>query len=200
MDPQPTSELDQPQDEATDAVAPVETADQAASPADDQPEPDVAPTTSAAPEQALSWQATEYIHHHKGAAWYVGVVVVIAVLLAVAVIFKLWLSIGVFTVMGLALIVYAHKPPRVLNYELDEDGVAIDTKHYPYKQFRSFGVISDVEWHAIDLEPTQRFMPRLTVLFGDNDFDAIVGHLQLHLPRVDRQPDLIERLSRYLRF
>ncbi len=152
------------------------------------------------PEDPLAWQASEYIHHHKGARWYIGLAVIMGVLLLVAYIFQLWLSIGVFIAMALAIIVYAHRPPRVLSYKLSSDGVDIESKHYSYSTFRSFGVISDEDWHAIDLEPTQRFMPRLTLLFGDDQFDDIVDHLTLHLPRTDRRPDVVERLSRYLRF
>jgi hypothetical protein len=85
-------------------------------------------------------------------------------------------------------------------YELTPKGISIDGKSYAYKEFRSFGVLSDVEWHTIDLEPTKRFSPRITVLFSDDDFDEIVGHLELHLPREDQRPDVIDRLSRYLRF
>ena len=151
-------------------------------------------------EPAFSWQASEFVHHHKGIGWYATLAAAVLVLSILAVIFKFWLSIGVFLAMGAAIAVYAHKPPRVLTYGLDADGVSIEGKAYPYKNFRSFGVISDADWHTIDLEPTQRFMPRLTVLFGDDDFDTIVDHLSLHLPRFDRQPDLIERATRYLRF
>jgi hypothetical protein len=151
-------------------------------------------------EPTFTWQASEYVHHHKGAGWYVGLAIVVGLLIIVAILFKFWLSIGVFLAMGAAIAVYAQKPPRVLTYELDSDSVTIEGKAYPYKNFRSFGVISDIEWHTIDLEPTQRFMPRLTVLFSDDDFDSIVDHLSAHLPRADRQPDVIERLTRYLRF
>ena len=152
------------------------------------------------PEQPITWQASEYVHHHKGASWYLGLAVIVVILLAIAIIFHLWLSVGVFLAMGVAIVVYAQKPPRTLTYQLDGVSVTIEGKSYPYHNFRSYAVLSDVEWHAIDLEPTQRFMPRMTVLFGDDDFDLIVGHLDLHLPRVDRNPDMIERLSRYLRF
>lgn len=158
-----------------------------------------APVTSGR-EVAYSWQASEYVHHHKGLSWYAGLAGILIVLLAIAVLTKQWLSIAVFAVMGAAIAVYANKPPRVLTYELDGTSIAIEGKVYPYKTFRSFSVMRDAEWHSIDLEPTQRFMPRMTLLFADDDYDTIVSHLDLHLPQVDRKPDVIERLSRYLRF
>ena len=149
---------------------------------------------------SFAWQASEYIHHDKGKAWYGLLSLGVIALLAVAYFTHQWLSIAVFVVMAVAVIVYAKKPPRTLTYELSEDGIAIDGHDYPFGQFRSFAVMPDLSWHAIDLEPTQRFMPRLTVLFETVDLDAVVGHLSQYLPRVDRQPDMIERLTRYLRF
>ena len=117
-----------------------------------------------------------------------------------AAITRQWLSIGVFAAMGLALGVYAGKSPRVLSYQLDEKGLTIGDKFHPYDRFRSFGVIEDVAWHSIDLEPTQRFMPRLSIMFDSQHFDQIVEILTRQLPRQDRRPDWAERLSRRLKF
>ncbi len=168
-------------------------------------QPAAAPATPTPPPvpvdpTALTWQASEYVHHDKRIAWHLGLFAIIAVLIAVAALTHQWLSIGVFIVMAVALVVYANKPPRVLNYAITDDGIQIDTKNYPFDSFKSFSVIQDVAWHVIDLEPTKRFMPRLTILFDDAQHDAIVEALGAYLPEEDRQPDLIERLARYLKF
>lgn len=151
-------------------------------------------------EPTFQWQASEYVQHHKGVGWYLGLVAIVLILLGVAFINQQWLGIAVLLVMAIAVVVYANKPPRILTYMLDFKGITIESKFYAYDQFRSFSVLQDSEWHAIDLEPTQRFMPRLTIIFVSEDLDGIVEHLSLHLPRTDRQPDLIERLTRYVRF
>jgi hypothetical protein len=153
-----------------------------------------------AQEVAFRWQASEYVHHRKGAVWYAGLIGLVIVLIAVAVIFKYWLEIGLFLTMAGAIFVYARKPPRVLTYELTPQGISVDGKTYPYSAFRSFDVVPDESWHAIELEPVQRFSPRLVILFDEQDFDEIVAHLELHLPRVDRMPDAIERFTRFIRF
>jgi hypothetical protein len=152
------------------------------------------------PEMAFSWEASEFVHHHKSPLWYAGLIAGVVVLAAAAVWLRLWLEIGVFIVMAIAIIVYASKPPRTLLYELSADGLHVDGKQYHFNFFRSFSVVADEEWHSIDLEPVKRLSPRVTVLFDTEDFDEIVGHLELHLPREDREPDLIERFSRYVRF
>jgi hypothetical protein len=151
-------------------------------------------------EVAFSWQASEYVHHNKGMNWYAGLAAGVAVLVGIAALTRQWIDIVLFAMVGAALVIYGRKPPRLMTYELTPKGIRIDGKDYMYSEFRSFGVLPDVEWHTIDLEPTQRFSPRITVLFSDDDFKNIVGHLELHLPRVDRKPDLVEQLTRYLRF
>jgi hypothetical protein len=148
----------------------------------------------------LSWQASEYIHHHKPALWYVGVFGAVAVLLLLGIITKQWSGMVVLVLMTVAVLVYANKQPRVLNYSLTNDGIIIDTKFHPYNQFRSFGVVMDVGWHSIDLDPIKRFMPRLTILLEDHHVDDVIEALSRQLPRHDRGPDVIERWSRKLKF
>jgi hypothetical protein len=151
-------------------------------------------------EVAFRWEASEYVHNHKTSSWYFGLGVLMIVLIGLAILLHYWLEIIAFPLMGVAIVVYARRPPRTLMYELTPNGITIDGREMPFTEFRSFGVLSDVEWHTIDLEPAKRFSPRLAIIFDTDDFEAIVGHLELHLPRVDRDPDVVERLSRLIRF
>lgn len=153
-----------------------------------------------AEEVAFSWQASEYVHHIKGAGWYAALFGITAVLVIVMAVLKFWLTIALFLVMAGAIVVYARKPPRLLTYELTPEGITIEGKVYPYAYFRSFTVFSDANWHSIELEPSRRFMPPISLLFQEQDFEAIVSHLELHLPLIDREPDMIEKLTRYVRF
>jgi hypothetical protein len=151
-------------------------------------------------EVVFSWEASEYVNHHKGILWYCGLAAGVAVLVGISALLHLWLEIVMFAMMAVALVVYANKAPRTMSYELQPDSITIDGKEFKYSEFKSFGVLPDTEWHTIDLEPTKRWSPRVTMLFGQEDYEAIVGHLELHLPRVDRKPDTVERATRYLRF
>lgn len=152
------------------------------------------------PEINLSWQASEYIHHQKRPLWYVILFMAVALLLVAGILTHQWSGLVVLAAMTAAVVVYSNKPPRTLNYSLTNDGIVIESKFYEYAQFKSFAVISDVAWHSIDLDPVKRFAPRLTILFGDDDLDSIVEALSKELPRVDRQPDVIERATRFLKF
>jgi hypothetical protein len=167
---------------------------------DNGPMPQQGATPAGPPEVTFSWQASEFVHHQKSVGWYATLAGAVLLLIVVAVIFHFWLEIGVFLVMGIAVFIYAQKPPRTMLYELSSAGIHIDGRVYPFADFRSFGVMPDEDWHSIDLEPSKRFNPRIVLLFDPQDLDDIVGHLEQRLPRVDRKPDTIERLTRYLRF
>ena len=164
-----------------------------------QPEADLA-VPEAEPSEDFAWEASEYLHHDKQPGWFFILGGVTLALVVAAVLTQQWFSIPVVILIGVSILVYGVKQPRVLRYALTEDGIEIGPKLYPYKNFRSFAVIQDVAWHTIDLEPTQRFMPRLTILFDDEHFPDIVSLLSEQLPEVHRTPDWVERLARYLKF
>ena len=166
----------------------------------DQPAPDNQTAEPAETITPFNWQASEYVHHEKGPLWYGGLVVLLALLTVVAVLTHEWLAIAVFVFMFLAVVVYGSRQPRTLNYGISQDGIDIEGKNYAFDSFRSFSVTEDVAWHSVDLEPTQRFMPRLTLLLDNEHVSEIVSRLESQLPRFDRKPDLIERVARYLRF
>lgn len=164
-----------------------------------QDQPEVADSTPNLPP-LLSWEASEYIGHSHGIGWYLGVVVATAALVATSLlVFKEWLSAVVTVLMMVALVVYARRAPRVLKYMLNEAGIGIGPKFFPFTQFRSFAILSEHNFFTIELEPLRRFMPRLSIFLDKEDANAVSDALEKHLPREDRKPDAIDRLSRKLK-
>ncbi len=147
-----------------------------------------------------SWHASEYIFHSKPVTWYLALWVIVLVVCGGLVFLQQWLSIAVIVVMALAISVYTRKEPRELQYMLDSHGVTVDGKLIAYNLFHSFSVAQEMSWHEIDLEPTKRFVPRLTLICATADAGQIEQILAAHLPRQDRLPDWVERASRRLRF
>ncbi|HUC87369.1 MAG TPA: hypothetical protein VMR75_03575 [Candidatus Saccharimonadales bacterium] len=152
------------------------------------------------PSHSFTWEASEFVHHEKPAIWYIGLWLAVAIICGILGLLRQWVSIAVVIVMALAVLVYSRKEPRTLQYAVDDHGVSINGKLSPYAHFRSFNLQVEVGWQEIDLEPSQRFAPRLTLLADADNIDQIEAILTNHLPKVDRDPDLIERLSRYLKF
>lgn len=148
-----------------------------------------------------SWTASEYIAHHKGANWYV-----LLGLITFGLAFLVYLvSRDVITVITIAVVAvsfgfFASRPPRTLNYKIDQNGITIGDKLYPYVILRSFSVQQEGGIRSIFLTPLKRFMPGISLYYPPDQEDLILNTISSYLPHEERQPDAIDRLMRRVRF
>lgn len=172
------------------------------------PEDDMTPvddTTSRAQhrpvnDEPVRWQATEYIQRDKNPLWFVlfGIVIIGLMALAIFLIQSITFAILV-PVMAAALLVYSHRPPRVLDYTLSRQGLHINDRLYPFNEFKGFGVIQDDDEYSVLLIPTKRFKPGVSVYFPEEAGEAIVDTLGARLPMEELHLDLIDKVIRKLR-
>lgn len=166
-----------------------------------QPEP----TAPAAPTHrnpsAITWTASEYIAHDKSAGWYVSVGLGSAALaLIIYLLTNDSLSAGIVVVVGIMFGVIASRQPRTLPYAVDEAGVTIGQKFYPYTDFKSFAVMEEDAIYSIMLLPMKRFMPGVSLYYPPNQEEEILETLSDFLPHEPRTADVVDRLARKLRF
>lgn len=151
-------------------------------------------------DQAVRWQASEYIYREKNRLWYIifGIVVVGLIALAILV-FRSYTFAILIPVMAVALVVYSRRAPPMHNYNLSRKGLHVNDKLYPYEQFKEFGLIHGDDQFSVMLVPRERFKPGLTVYFPEDVGEAVVDMLAARLPMHDVQLDPIDRLIRALR-
>ena len=157
-------------------------------------------TQVAEPEETISWQASEFIHHAKNPKWYLILGTAVLLLIAIMVWMQHYFGAVVIALMAVALAKYSNQQPRVLNYRISSKGIEIDDKLYSFKEFRSFAIFNDLGWHAIDLDSVKRFMPNLTILLENKDLEKITSVLASHLPKIEKRPDFIDNWTRKLKF
>lgn len=153
------------------------------------------------PEQEpVQWQAVEYLQHTKTPIWYVGFVVVVALLMVAALLLmKSWTFAILIPVMAVALIVYSHRPLRQLNYVLSSKGLHINEQLHPLGEFKSFGVMQDESLNSLILIPVKRFRPSLTVYFPTEVGERIVDTLGAYIPMQPVHLDAFDKIVRKLR-
>ena len=150
--------------------------------------------------EPVRWQAHEYIHHEKGFGWFFLFTLTVLGLIALAVFVLQSLSFAILIpVMAAALVVYTHRPPRLIDYTLSRQGLHVNDRLYTFGEFKSFGVIHDDGEYSIMLVPTKRFRPGVTVYFPEEAGEAIVDMLGARLPMQELRLDMIDRLIRKLR-
>src|SRR6476646_4679228 len=92
----------------------------------------------------IQWQAPEYVQERRSPWWFIGFWAVAVVLMALAAfIIRSWSFAILVPAMAAALMIYSHRPPRMLNYVLSEKGLYINEKLHPISEFRSFGIMKD---------------------------------------------------------
>lgn len=149
----------------------------------------------------VSWTASEYIEHKKGFGWYLMLVVGAAVITAVL----YWItrdivSSAIVIVLIVVFAVVANRKPRVLEYRLDQNGLAIGNKFYAYVDFKSFTMEEVGVVKSITFLPLKRFMPSISLYFAPEDEAKITNTLSQFLPYEQRPPDTIDRFMRSIRF
>ncbi len=153
------------------------------------------------PEQVLlSWQAPEFVQTHKPAGWYVGIILFFAVLIGLALLTRQYITVGLFALMGIVLVMYSNRPPRVLEYQISNYGVTVGDKKYLFDDFSSYYEISDYGRPLLELVPNKRFGTLVSLPPKSDEIEQIEQTLGQMLPKTESQQDYIDKLFRYLRF
>lgn len=150
----------------------------------------------------ISWTASEYISHEKNTGWYVmlGIGTALVTMLIYFLSGGSILSSVVVLLICISIGVLGARQPGSVQYSLESDGVHIGQKFYPYHNFKSFSLVQDEGVASIWLKPLKRFLPPVNMYYSPEDEDKIVNMLDNFLPREDREPDAIDRLSHRFRF
>lgn len=152
-------------------------------------------------EDPVTWTASEYVDHGKGASWFVlfglGLVALVGLIYFFS---KDILATILVGVAGLMFGIFAARPPRVLTYVIDNHGITIGERHHPFNELKSFTLLEEGGLPSLMILPLKRFMPPITIFFDPRDEDKIIDALALHLPHEDKEPDLVDRLMSHIRF
>lgn len=150
----------------------------------------------------LSWTASEFIAHEKSITWYLLLMLVAAVLITLSFLLtkgdKIVTVVTAFSVLSFG--VFASRKPRTLEYLLDHSGLTIGGKHYTYAMFKSFSVQKEDAIDSIFLMPMKRYLPGLTLYYPQEQEDKVIDTLSSYLPHELREPDMVDRLMRKVRF
>ena len=152
-------------------------------------------------DQSVSWTASEFVHHEKSPGWYLSLTIAAGVLAAlIYFVLRDVVSAGVVLVAAFIFGIYAAHKPRQLEYQLDQSGLTIADKHYPYHEFKTFSLQPEGAFASIVFMPLKRFAPVTTIYYPPEDEDKILTVLSAHLPFEEPRRDAVDSLMRRIRF
>jgi hypothetical protein len=150
---------------------------------------------------AVAWTASEYIDHDQGAGWYAGLFGGAAVLAGlIYLLTKDLFALGVIIVLAVIAAIAAGRKPEQIPYEVSSHGIKIGDRSYNYQTFKSFCILQEGGLNSISLLPLKRLMPRISLYYDPGDEEKIIDILSARLPYEEHKVDLVEKISRRLRF
>ncbi|MES2216701.1 MAG: hypothetical protein V4481_05420 [Patescibacteria group bacterium] len=151
-----------------------------------------------ATEPLIAWQAPEHFHTTKTSDWYWAVGIVTLALAAVAFIFGNIIS-GIFVlVAAAALVLHAAHPARVLDIEINDRGIAIHGRLYPFVSLESFWIPHDQYPAKLIIKSHKLFMPLIVLYIDDIDPEEVRNVLIKYIAETEHhEPFLKHILERF---
>jgi len=154
-----------------------------------------------ADNNTISWQAPEFKHYEKNTLWYMGVVAVVVLLVALA-IFRsdIFGAISVMIIAGI-VIYLSTKSPEIVTIELTDKGIQVGPAFHPYKTIRNFWIVDTANHRSLNFETTT-FLNRVQIIeLEDQDPEFIKQYLLQYLPEHDeREETAAQRFMHRMRF
>lgn len=147
-----------------------------------------------------SWNAPEFTFTNKPAGWYFLLALFFVAMIGLAIYTHQYLTIGLLVLMCVALVIYAQRRPRTLNYTITTHGVYVGEKSYHFDNFSAFYEISDYGQRVFELVPSKQLGTLVSLPIQEGEERTIEGLLGSVLPKVPPRNDVIDRLLRTLRF
>ena len=111
----------------------------------------------------ISWSAPEHYHVEKSSDWYWGVSIIAGTIAALAFIFGNVIF-GIFIIVAtVALLLHAHKPPRIIQCEINDRGIIAGDVFYPFLSLDSFWIDAHERPAKILIKSQKFFMPYITI-------------------------------------
>ena len=150
-------------------------------------------------QSGISWQAEEYITREHNVGWYFGLFGIGLALSALAFFLKSWTFLTLIVVSIIAILISISRPPRKIQYTLEEDGLKEGEKLHKFEDFKAFGILKEDSHFSAVLIPKKRFGLSVKIYFPGDSGEAIVDALGARLPMEEVKIDFLDKIVNFLR-
>ena len=122
--------------------------------------------------EKLQWSALEYEEKNRNNDWFWALGIIIVTSSLAAIIFGNYFFAALLFLSGVLLGFFAIKKPDIVSYELNNQGLKIRTRLYPYENIKSFWVQIDTTGETklnpmLFIKSERLFMPILSIPIED---------------------------------
>lgn len=144
-------------------------------------------------EILFQWQIPETQRHDRGNVWYILSGLITASLILIS-IWQKNILFGIIVVMLVVVyIFFHHDEERWIDFSIEDGGIVIDSRQYPYKYFAHFW--TDKDHSNLYLQTKSWFRPALKIPLPPEADDAISAALEIHIKKSKDHTELGEPFS-----
>jgi len=119
------------------------------------------------PNEKLTWSALEYEDKEHSRDWFWALGIIVATSSIAAIIFGNYFFAALLILSGILLGFFAVKKPDLIVYELNDKGLKIRDRFYPYERIKSFWVQNEIK-PLLFVHSQRIFMPIITIPIAEN--------------------------------
>ena len=157
-------------------------------------------------DEKIVWSALEYEEKERSHDWFWALGIIVATSSIAAIIFENYFFATLLVLSGLLLGFFAIKKPDTIIYKLNEQGLTIRNRLYPYKNIKSFWVQLDASRETnikpiLFIHSERAFMPILSIPIDETmaeDVHSVM--LSQNIAEVEMKEHASEKIMEVLGF
>ncbi len=151
--------------------------------------------------RSVVWEAPEHRHIEKTTDWYWAVGIIAISASAASIMFNNVLFGVVILLAAATMLLFSHRAPKTLTYEISARGLRIQSTLYPFTSLEGFTLDEDAPFGPQLILKSKHFlMPLLIVPVYDEDIDAIDDIVSSRLREAQLEEPLSHRLLEFFGF
>lgn len=153
-----------------------------------------------ASEALISWAAPTHPYIEKKPDWFWAVGIITLALAAVCFIFGEIIT-GIFVIVAAAaLVLHSSRPPQVVNYEINDRGIALDETLYPFLSLDSFWIPHDETPPKILIKSRKLLMPLMVIYIEEVDPEKVREVLLRYIAETEHREPMLKKIMDWAGF
>ena len=126
----------------------------------------------------IVWQASDHVHHQKGADWFWVLGILAVSTSVVAILFRNFFFALLVLVASFTLALLAKRPAKIIQFKLSSTGLFVGPTHYPWASIRTFWIHTADNSHVLLIQTTSALAPHFSIPLPSQRTEEIRTFLQ----------------------
>ncbi len=148
-----------------------------------------------------TWQAPEFDHTPKSADWYWAVWIIVISISVISILFHDTLLAVLIIIGMLTISLLSNKPPRLIQYEINTDGIRVENILYSYEDLDCFGIEEyEGQIPKLLLKSKKLLVPYIAIPIVGFNSDSIKEILDAYMHEEKLVEPLMQKIVDFLGF